>query len=170
MRRTKKAAVFLLILWSVVAALFCSGHLILNTTGSVPRGLWWKPGGSLHYGDVVAVPISAFRSASWIPEGYLRKNAWDKPKTFLKRVAGLPRDVVGACESGLIRVNGGIVPNSAPLSADRAGRSLRAFHLPIILAPDEVWLLSDSPRGFDSRYLGTARIGECQRAVPLAVF
>ena len=170
MFRRRKAAALLIVLWVVVVALFCSGRLILNTTGSVPRGLWWRSGGPLRYGDIVIVPTSAFHSTSWVPEVYWRKNAWGKPKAFLKRVAGFPGDVIGTSENGLINVNGGFIPNSAPLSVDRAGRPLKAFHLPIILASDDVWLLSDSPRGFDSRYLGPARITECHRAVPLAVF
>ena len=169
MRRLRKTAVLLLVLWVVIFALFCSAHLILNTTGSVHRGLWWRSCGPLRYGDVVVVPTSAFRSTSWVPENYWRKNAWGKPKAFLKRVAGLPGDVVGTWQNGPIHVNGGIISNSAPLSADRAGRPLKAFHLPVILASDEVWLLSDSPRGFDSRYLGPARIEECQKAIPILV-
>ena len=124
----------LIIFWASIAALFCSGHLILNTTGSVPRGLWWVYGGQLHRGDIVTVPISAFRSTSWVPEAYWRKNAWDKPKAFLKRVAGLPGDTVEAVKYGLIRVAGEVIPNSALLSADRAGRILKAFQLPVTLA------------------------------------
>lgn len=168
--RTRKAAVLLLVLWASIAALFRSGRLILNTTGSVPRGLWWVSGGRIQRGDTVTVPISAFRSTSWVPEAYWRKNSWGKPKAFLKRVAGFPGEVVEAAEYGLIRVAGKVVKNSAPLSADRAGRPLRAFPLPVTLASDEVWLLSDSPRGFDSRYLGPALIKRCQRAVPLFVY
>ncbi len=160
----------LVVLWAVIAALFCSGHLILNTTGSVPRGLWWVSGGQLQRGDIVCVPISAFRSTSWVPKAYWRKNAWGKPKAFLKRVAGLPGDTVDTGEYGLIRVAGEVIPNSAPLSADRAGRPLKAFQLPLTLASDEVWLLSDSSRGFDSRYLGPARIGECCKVMPLLTF
>ena len=167
---TRKAAVLLLVLWAILAALSCSGRLILNTTGSVPRGLWWVSGGRIQRGDTVTVPISAFRSTSWVPEAYWRKNAWGKPKAFLKRVAGLPGDTVEAGENGLIRIAGEVVSNSAPLSADRAGRPLKAFQLPVVLASDEVWLLSDSHRGFDSRYLGPAGIEECQKTVPLAVF
>ena len=167
---TRKAAVLLLVLWAILAALFCSGRLILNTTSSVPRGLWWVSGGRIQRGDTVTVPISAFRSTSWVPEAYWRKNAWGKPKAFLKRVAGLPGDTVESGEYGLIRVAGKVIPNSAPLSADRGGRILKAFQLPVTLASDEVWLLSDSHRGFDSRYLGPAGIEECQKTVPLAVF
>ena len=167
---TRKAAVLLLVLWAILAALFCSGRLILNTTGSVPRGLWWVSGGRIQRGDTVTVPISAFRSTSWVPEAYWRKNAWGKTKAFLKRVAGLPGDSVEAGEYGLIRVAGEVVPNSAPLSADRTGRPLKAFQLPVPLASDEVWLLSDSPRGFDSRYLGPAWIEDCHKAISLAIF
>ena len=170
MRRVRKAAALLIVLWAVIAALFCSGHLILNTTGSVPRGLWWVSGGRLQRGNIVCVPISAFRTASWVPEDYWHRNAWGKPKAFLKRVAGLPGDAVETWQDGPIRVNDGIIPNSAPLSADKAGRPLKAFHLPVVLTSDEVWLLSDSPRGFDSRYLGPARFNKCQKAIPLFVF
>jgi conjugative transfer signal peptidase TraF len=168
--RTQKAAVLLLVLWAIIAALFCSERLILNTTGSVPRGIWWVSGGQLQRGDIVTVPTSAFRSTTWVPEVYWRKNAWGKPKAFLKRVAGLPGDTVEAGKNGLIRIAGEVVPNSAPLSADRAGRPLRDFQLPITLASDEIWLLSDSPRGFDSRYLGPAWIEECHKAISLVVF
>lgn len=167
---TRKAAVLLLVLWTILAVLFCSGHLILNTTGSVPRGLWWVSDGRLQRGDIVCIPISAFRSTSWVPEPYWRKNAWGKPKAFLKRVAGLPGDTVESGKYGLIRVAGEVVPNSTPLSADRGGRHLMAFPLPVTLASDEVWLISDSPRGFDSRYLGPAWIEDCHKALPLAVF
>ena len=168
--RVRKATALLIVLWAVIAALFCSGHLIWNTTGSVPRGLWWVSGGPLQRGDIVCVPISAFRSASWVPEDYWHRNAWGNPKSFLKRVAGLPGDTVVAGEYGLICIAGKVVPNSEPLSADRAGRPLMAFPLPVTLASNEVWLLSDSPRGFDSRYLGSARIEKCQKAMPLLVF
>lgn len=168
--RARKAAVLLIVLWTVIAALFCSRRLILNTTGSVPRGLWWLSVGQLQRGDIVIVPISAFRSTSWVPEAYWRKNAWGKPKAFLKRVAGSPGEVMEAAEYGLIRIAGEVIHNSAPLSADRAGRPLRAFPLPVTLASDEVWLLSDSPRGFDSRYLGPALIEGCQKTVPLFVY
>ena len=170
MRRVKKASVLLLVIWAVIFALFCSGHLIWNTTGSVPRGLWWRSGGPLQRGDIVCVPISAFRSASWVPEDYWHRNAWGNPKSFLKRVAGLPGDTIDSGEYELILVADKIIPNSTPLSADRAGRPLKAFHLPIILASNEVWLLSDSPRGFDSRYLGPARIEECRKAIPILVY
>ena len=73
-------------------------------------------------------------------------------------------------KNGLILINGVPFPNSMPLSHDRAGRPLRAFNLPITLASDEIWLLSESPFGFDSRYLGAANIFKCYKAIPLLTF
>ena len=95
---------------------------------------------------------------------------WGKRKPFLKLVAGSHGDTIELADSGLILINGVPFPNSAPLSHDRAGRPLRAFELPVTLASDEIWLLSDSPFGFDSRYLGTANIFRCYKALPLITF
>ena len=44
------------------------------------------------------------------------------------------------------------------------------FRFPVTLASDEVWLMSDSPFGFDSRYLGTAKLSKCYKALPLLTF
>ena len=80
------------------------------------------------------------------------------------------RDSVELGNNGLILIDGVPFPNSKPLSHDRAGQLLRGFNLPITLASDEIWLLSLSPFGFDSRYLGTANIFKCYKAVPLLTF
>ena len=95
---------------------------------------------------------------------------WGKRKPFLKLVAGSHDDTIELGDNGLILINGLPFPNSAPLSHYRAGRPLRAFELPVTLASDEIWLLSDSPFGFDSRYLGAANIFKCYKAVPLLTF
>ncbi len=170
MRPEQRAALSVIFLGAALAALFCSEKLILNTTASVPIGLWWRVDGPLTLGDVVRVPIEAFKATDWVPEVYWRRNAWGQPKAFLKRVAGLPGDIIEAGEYGLLRINGQLIPNSAPLSADRAERPLQAYPLPTKLASDEIWLLSDSPRGFDSRYLGSAKIQQCLMIVPILAF
>ncbi len=170
MRPEQRAALLVIFLGTALAILFCSGKLILNTTASVPIGLWWRVDGPLAPGDVVRVPIEAFKATDWVPEVYWRRNAWGQPKAFLKRVAGLPGDIIEAGEYGLLCINGQLIPNSAPLSADRAGRPLTAYPLPTRLASDEIWLLSDSPRGFDSRYLGAALLEKCCQVMPLVLF
>ena len=166
----RRNALLVLLVGSTLAALICSECFILNTTASVPRGLWLKLDTLPQKGDFVQVPVDAFSSTDWMPPEYLRKNMWGKPKPFLKIVAGVHGDLIEQGNNGLILINSVPFPNSAPLSHDRTGRSLRAFTLPVTLASDEVWLLSDSPLGFDSRYLGAAKIFKCYKAVPLLTF
>ena len=166
----RRNALLVLLVGSILAALICSECFILNTTASVPRGLWLKLDCLPQKGDFVQVPIDAFSSTEWVPPEYFRKNIWGENKPFLKKVAGLHGDTVKLADNGLILINGVPFHNSAPLSHDRAGRFLRAFTLPVTLESDEVWLLSDSPLGFDSRYLGTAKLSKCYKAVPLLTF
>ena len=169
-KNQKKNALLVIFVGSVISALMCSEYLILNTTASVSRGLWIKVDGLPEKGDFVQVPIEAFSSTEWMPSEYFRKNIWGENKPFLKKVAGLSGDLIEHGDDGLIKINGVSFPNSAPLSHDRGGRFLKAFPLPVTLAYDEVWLMSDSPFGFDSRYLGTAQILQCHKAVPLITF
>ena len=166
----RRNALIVIFIGAILGAFICSECLILNTTASVPRGLWLKVDGLPKKGDFVQVPIEAFSSTEWIPPEYFRKNIWGKNKPFLKRVAGLHGDLIELGDKGLININDVPFPNSAPLSHDRAGRFLKAFPLPVTLKNDEVWLMSDSPFGFDSRYLGTAQILKCHKAVPLLTF
>ena len=88
----------------------------------------------------------------------------------MKRVAGLHGDFIEQGDNGLILINGVPFPDSAPLSHDRAGRFLKAFTLPVTLTSAEDWLMSASPFGFDSHYLGTAKLSKCHKAIPLLTF
>ncbi|MBQ9404255.1 MAG: S26 family signal peptidase [Synergistaceae bacterium] len=166
----RRNALIIILIGSILGAFICSEYFILNTTASVPRGLWLKLDCLPQKGDFVQVPIDAFSSTEWVPPEYFRKNIWGKNKPFLKRVAGLHGDFIEQGDNGLILINGVPFPDSAPLSHDRAGRFLKASVLPIVLTSDEVWLMSDSPFGFDSRYLGTAKLSKCHKAVPLLTF
>ena len=166
----RRNALIIILVGSILGAFICSECLILNTTASVPRGLWLKLDCLPKKGDFVQVPIEAFSSTEWVPSEYFRKNMFDKNKPFLKKIAGLHGDLIELGDNGIIYINGVPFPDSAPLSHDRAGRFLRAFPLPVTLASDEVWLMSASPFGFDSRYLGTAKLSRCYKAVPLLTF
>ena len=166
----RRNALFVILIGSVIAALISSDCFILNSTASVPRGLWLKLDCLPKKGDFVQVPIDAFSSTEWMPPEYFRKNMLGKNKPFLKKVAGLQGDRIELGDNGLILINGVPFPDSAPRSHDRAGRFLRAFELPITLTSDEVWLLSESPFGFDSRYLGAAKLSKCYKAIPLLTF
>ena len=166
----RRNALIIILIGSILGAFICSECLILNTTASVPRGLWLKLDTLPQKGDFVQVPIEAFSSTEWVPPEYFRKNMWGNNKPFLKKVAGIHGDLIELGDNGVININGVPFTNSAPRSHDRAGRFLRAFPLPVTLASDEVWLMSDSPFGFDSRYLGTAKLSRCYKAVQLITF
>ena len=121
-KKQKKHALMIIFVGSVLSALMCSEYLIINTTASVPLGLWLKVDGLPNKGDFVQVPIEAFSSTEWVPSEYFRKNIWGENKPFLKKVAGLSGDLIEQGDNGLILINGVSFPNSAPLSHDRGGR------------------------------------------------
>ena len=120
--RIRIIAICLIFSGAALAALFCSGRLVLNTTYSIPVGLWWRVDEPLQGGDTVRVPIAAFRSTGWMPERYWRKNGWGESRDFLKHVAGLSGDLVEPDSSGLLRVAGKVIKKQCP-SVIRQGRS-----------------------------------------------
>ena len=61
-RKQKRNALIIILVGSILATLICSECLILNTTASVPRGLWLKLDTLPKKGDFVQVPIDAFCS------------------------------------------------------------------------------------------------------------
>ena len=156
MRREQKFAITVLILGAVVAAPFLTGKLIINVSPSVPVGLWLKIEGEIKCGDIVQVPFDAFKSTEWVPEEYYRKSFWGNNVPFLKRVAGLPGDKIENLPDGFLA-----------LSHDGLGNELKAYPLPVILESDEVWLMSDAERGFDSRYLGPAKFSKCHKVIKI---
>ena len=167
----QKAAIFIIILFIVIALAFSSGKLLINVTDSVPLGLWLRAGSEISRGDFVEIEFKYFSSINWLPDSYPPKSYAGKVMPFIKYAAGLPGDLIDMdSNSGLITVNNVIIPNSAPISQDRAGNMLRAFSLPVRVQSDEVWLMSDAERGFDSRYLGPAKLEKCTKLIPLVIF
>ncbi|MBR0205063.1 MAG: S26 family signal peptidase [Synergistaceae bacterium] len=175
----RKFALFLVIFWIVIALALSTGKFTINVTISEPLGLWFKTGktgktgGEIVAGDIVLVEFKYFSSINWVPDVYPARNFAGNPMPFLKRVAGLPGDLIERDDSdsgGLIRVNGVVMPDTALLSRDSLGNELNAFILPHRLESGEVWLLSESPVGFDSRYLGPAKLDRCEKIIPLITF
>ena len=58
----RRNALIIILVGSILGAFICSECLILNTTASVPRGLWLKLDCLPKKGDFVQVPIEAFSS------------------------------------------------------------------------------------------------------------
>jgi len=80
---------------------------------------------------------------------------------LLKRVVALAGDVVSVSSSG-VSINGQLLPNSAPLFHDEAGRTLAMAQLDHFrLGPDQAFLMGVTPNSWDSRYFGPVALSRC---------
>jgi conjugative transfer signal peptidase TraF len=155
----------------IVALLFIGGYLTLNVTPSVPVGLWWIIDSKIPFRkeDYVVVDVERFAGYGAYQNYPFRRSAWGTVVPFIKRIAGVAGDTVTGDGEG-IRINGQLLKDSGIVSRDRNGNGMKPFPLPITLINDQLWLASQSPLGFDSRYLGTARVKDCRKAIPLIIF
>lgn len=129
----------------------------INTTRSIPIGLYWISDGPIKIGDyVMACPppegifelakARGYLGAGFCPGGY---------SALMKRVAALDGDTVEITREG-VRVNGELWPASAPRKVDSAGRVLPHYSAArFTVRADKVLLMSEtSATGFDGRYFG----------------
>jgi conjugative transfer signal peptidase TraF len=133
--------------------------LRINDTSSMPRGLWRVVAERvpLRHGEVVTIcppdtpPIRLGAGRGYIPPGLCP----DGFEPLVKPIAATAGDCVAVSRTGVV-VNGRLVPSTAPLTRDSAGRPLRPFTAGTCTVPrGNVWLLSEhDPRSFDSRYFG----------------
>lgn len=129
----------------------------INTSKSIPVGLYWTTHAPMEKGAYVLVcppPSGVFNEAR--ERGYIGAGFCPGGYGYLmKQVAGTQRDTVSVTREG-VRVNGERWPQSAPRQADNAGRPLPRYQANgYVLAHAEVLLMSDSsPTAFDGRYFG----------------
>lgn len=138
-------------------------RLLLNTTASVPVGLYWLSApGSPRVGDLVVVTpdpaLAAFLDeGDWLPRGV----------PLIKPVAAIAGQSV--CRDGLaVTINGRTVGHA--LSMDGHGRRLPSWSGCRALGPGEVFLLAPAFGSLDGRYFGVTD-GEqvLARARPLLI-
>jgi conjugative transfer signal peptidase TraF len=146
----------------VVAVLGLAGARV-NTSKSIALGLYWTSRLPVQKGEYVllcppqvAVIEEARRrgylAAGFCPGGY---------GYMMKRILAAGGDAVTVDADG-VRVNGRLLPHSAPLPADQAGRPMPRFRAErYVLGASEVLLMSDaSSTSFDGRYFGA--VGRAQ--------
>jgi conjugative transfer signal peptidase TraF len=128
--------------------------LRINTSPSLPIGIYIKT--SDPTADLVefcpAEPYAHFA----IVRGYRDAgNCDDGGAPFLKPVIAQSGDLVEVSPGG-ISVNGKLIRNTAPISADSKGRPLVAWPAGRSVVPtDSIWVASSfHPKSFDSRYFG----------------
>ncbi|MDD2769002.1 MAG: conjugative transfer signal peptidase TraF [Methylococcus sp.] len=140
----------------------------INTTRSIPIGLYWISDGPIKVGDYVMAcppPEGVFElakergylGAGFCPGGY---------SALMKRVAALDGDAIEITREG-VSVNGELWPASAPRELDSSGRPLPRYPAThFVLGVGEVLLMSEaSATGFDGRYFGPVGKGAVMDAV-----
>jgi conjugative transfer signal peptidase TraF len=127
----------------------------INTSYSLPLGVYVKTGDA-HAPLIEFCPAQPFAAES-SERGYrIRGNACpDGAVPLLKPVVAVAGDVVVLAADGM-RVNGRLLPKTAPLFRDRVGRILHPWpYGSYRVAKGTVWVASTYNRGsYDSRYMG----------------
>lgn len=129
----------------------------VNTTKSIPVGLYWTSSAPVEKGAYVLfcppqlgvfdrAKDRGYIGAGFCPGGY---------GYMMKRVLAAKDDAVVVADDG-VRINGQLLPLSAPIKADKAGRPLPHYQSnSYVLGNSEVLLMSDvSATSFDGRYFG----------------
>jgi conjugative transfer signal peptidase TraF len=166
---SKKLVALATIPWIAAAAIIPS--VTINTTASLPRGLWITTGdtGPARVGEVVLIcPPTDPQTRRYVAPGFCP----GRLVPLLKPVAAVAGDRVTTAANG-ITVNGRAIPNSAPVGKDEGGRPLKAYPFGTYIVPlGHVWLISSyDPFSYDSRYFGPLdvnQIGDKER--PLWTF
>jgi conjugative transfer signal peptidase TraF len=140
----------------------------VNTTRSIPVGLYLTSSAPVNKGAYVLFcppPSAVFdeaRQRRYIaggscPGGY---------GYMMKKVLAVQSDAVDVSDDG-VRVNGELLPLSAPLKADKAGRPLVRYQANrYALGNSEVLLMSDvSSTSFDSRYFGPIHVAHIKSVI-----
>ena len=158
-RAAKRIALAVAVLAGSAVACGVSGARV-NTTKSIPVGLYWTSSAPVAKGAYVMfcpppggvfddAKARGYIGAGFCPGGY---------GYMMKRVLAAKDDAVRIDEGddGGVRVNGALLPLSAPLKTDAAGRALPRYPAKAFtLGSSELLLMSDvSGTSFDGRYFG----------------
>ncbi len=158
---------------ALLSSLFIAWQVgfIINTTSSLPRGLWYViDHASPHPGDVVVfcppnrTAFQRARERGYIGGGRCPGNY----EMMLKPVVAVAGDRV-VVKPAAVAVNGRLIIDSGSQDYDTAGRPLFPLRGTVIIPPHHLWLMSTwSSRSYDSRYFGPVDAHHIiGRAVPI---
>lgn len=156
-------AITLVLAGSTLLAILFSGFWFggfrVNLTLSAPIGVWRVEtlDREVQIGDLIFIclptdqPFAQPRSRGYI--GFGLCPGWLSP--LIKTVRAVPGQYVRVAER--VAVGGVELPNSSPLETDSEGRPLSA-HAGGVVPKRHVFILSDYPGSYDSRYFGPISI------------
>lgn len=170
-RLSKKIAVGVVLTGAVGmagAALAYAAGARINTTKSIPVGLYWTSSAAVERGAYVLFcppQVQVFNEAR--ERGYIGAGFCPGGYGYMmKRVLAAEDDDVAVSDEG-VRVNGVLLPLSAPRAVDAGGRALPRFQADrYTLGAAELLLMSDvSGTSFDGRYFGPINRSQIQTVV-----
>lgn len=129
----------------------------VNTTKSIPVGLYWTSNAPVELGAYVLFcppQLGVFEEAK--ARGYIGAGFCPGGMGYMmKRVLAAKNDTVSVSDDG-VRVNGELLPHSKPIDADKSGRLMPRYQtMDYTLGNVELLLMSDmSATSFDGRYFG----------------
>jgi conjugative transfer signal peptidase TraF len=157
---------------AAILLLLCGGFFtmggLVNTSSTIPSGLYWKVDKPLTIGKTVVFcppnkpEFQAARDSGAIKPG----SCPDNFDNMMLKVAAKYKNKVTINDSG-VTVNDVLYPQSKPLVEDREGRIMPALKLDHYeLKENEVLLMSDSNDDpFDGRYFGVIDVGQIDSVI-----
>jgi conjugative transfer signal peptidase TraF len=141
----------------LLSGIIYAAGIRLNTTPSIPDGIYWLINDPLIKGAYVYFcppPSSVFDMAK--DRGYISPGFCPGGYGHLmKKILATQNDLVSISKDG-VQVNGRLLSLSSPFQTDGAGRLLPVYENSWVLGSDEFLLVSDSNKGsFDGRYFGS---------------
>jgi conjugative transfer signal peptidase TraF len=156
---------FVVLLMLIELAVLQLSGVRVNATESLARGVYWtrSTAAQPHEGELVCFDTDA-AAAPRAARDYLRHATMLK---VVRATAGALVELDAA--TGGIRIDGKLLPCSARYERDSLGVPLPRVVLPLVVPVGSVWLMSQSQRGFDSRYYGPVPLKAlvCREARPV---
>lgn len=155
MKRKNKVVLFSLALMCIVLGFcFYESGLMINITGSMPRGIYFRETGKIQRGDLVTFCLNSKNQQFGLARGYLihgMRCQFSEP--LIKKVIAVPGDDISLSATSII-VNNQTLPYST-LPNDSHGRPLNAYPTGNYLNTKGYWVMgTESKRSWDSRYFG----------------
>ncbi|NNM67876.1 MAG: hypothetical protein HKM06_07695 [Spirochaetales bacterium] len=143
-----------------VAALFyLLDHITINSTPSLPEGIYWKTDTAPKVGDIVIVPKTALEDRFQYP--FI-------PPFLLKTIAAEAPSKIDDSSAG-VYINGKYLGPRPDFRYKYPTLILYSFHGQ--LSPGEAWLMNPPADSFDSRHFGPVSLSDLsKKVVPLWTF